>query len=210
MSQNRSHAVMAQRHEAADSLDLFPTPGWATRALCEQLTALGYDLRMAAVWEPACGLGHMSRVLPEYFGATFSSDAADHGYGDIMDFLFADMAGDFDWIVTNPPFRLSAQFATHALKQARMGVALLVRSSFLEGISRWRQIYDVDPPSHVFQFVERVPMCKGRVDPELSTATSYSWLVWTPPRGRKDTILRWIPPCRKRLERPEDYAEAAA
>jgi len=30
--QNRSHAVMAQRHEAADSVDDFPTPPWATRA----------------------------------------------------------------------------------------------------------------------------------------------------------------------------------
>jgi hypothetical protein len=31
--QNTSHAVMAQRHEAADSPDDFPTPPWATRAL---------------------------------------------------------------------------------------------------------------------------------------------------------------------------------
>lgn len=30
MSQNISHAVMAQRVEALDSLDDFPTPPWAT------------------------------------------------------------------------------------------------------------------------------------------------------------------------------------
>lgn len=34
MAQNRSHAVMSQRVEAHDSLDHFPTPPWATRALC--------------------------------------------------------------------------------------------------------------------------------------------------------------------------------
>lgn len=37
MSQNTSHAVMAQRAEAHDSLDDFPTPPWATRALIEHV-----------------------------------------------------------------------------------------------------------------------------------------------------------------------------
>lgn len=35
--QNTSHAVMAQRYEAADSPDDFPTPPWATRALIEHV-----------------------------------------------------------------------------------------------------------------------------------------------------------------------------
>lgn len=35
--QNTSHAVMAQRIEAKDSLDDFPTPPWATRALIEHV-----------------------------------------------------------------------------------------------------------------------------------------------------------------------------
>ena len=33
--QNTSHAVMAKRFEENDSLDDFPTPPWATRALFE-------------------------------------------------------------------------------------------------------------------------------------------------------------------------------
>ena len=33
MAQNTSTAVMARRAEAPDSLDFFPTPPWATRAL---------------------------------------------------------------------------------------------------------------------------------------------------------------------------------
>ena len=37
MEQNTSHAVMAQRHESLDSLDDFPTPPWATRALLEHV-----------------------------------------------------------------------------------------------------------------------------------------------------------------------------
>lgn len=42
MSQNTSTAVMQRRVEAHDSLDDFPTPPWATRALCEWLEAQGY------------------------------------------------------------------------------------------------------------------------------------------------------------------------
>jgi hypothetical protein len=35
--QNTSHAVMAQRTEAANSPDDFPTPPWATRAFIEHI-----------------------------------------------------------------------------------------------------------------------------------------------------------------------------
>ncbi len=45
MSQNRSSAVMQQRSEPPDSLDDFPTPPWATRAICEFLKGLGFELR---------------------------------------------------------------------------------------------------------------------------------------------------------------------
>ena len=65
--QNTSHAVMAQRFEAKDSLDDFPTPAWATRALLEKVI-LDKNFPHHSVWEPACGEGHMAKVLKEYFG----------------------------------------------------------------------------------------------------------------------------------------------
>ena len=37
MTQNKTHAVMSQRHEDKDSKDYFPTPPWATRALFKVL-----------------------------------------------------------------------------------------------------------------------------------------------------------------------------
>jgi hypothetical protein len=50
VKQNTSHAVMAQRFEALDSLDDFPTPPWATRALCEKLIRAGHDLASMSAW----------------------------------------------------------------------------------------------------------------------------------------------------------------
>jgi hypothetical protein len=52
-------------------------------------------------------------------------------------------------------------------------------------------------------------MHKGRLAPEGSTATAYAWLIWIKgPRAEWSTRLRWIAPCRKKLERPGDYPEA--
>jgi hypothetical protein len=47
-------------------------------------------------------------------------------------------------------------------------------------------------------------MVKGRLDKSASTATGYCWLVWE--KGLvSEPRLVWIPPCRKRLERENDY-----
>lgn len=207
MSQNRSNAVMAQRVEPRDSLDFFPTPPWATRALCEHIIGLHGHL----AWDPACGHGDMVRPLQEYALAVAGSDVHDYGYGFIRhDFLMPylpDGIGCAEWIITNPPFRLAERFARRALATASYGVALLVRTGFLESATRYQLFVD-HPPAVVAQFVERVPMFKGRLDPTGSSATAYAWIVWA--KGNADTRLRWIPPCRPRLERDDDYPAPSA
>jgi hypothetical protein len=201
MSQNTSSAVMQQRIEPSDSLDFFPTPAWATRALCEKLggqAALG-DL---SCWEPACGQGHMAKPLAEYFRPVYASDIYPYGFGDTQDFLSA-KDRHAAWIITNPPFRLAAEFILTGLKASRIGVAVLVRAAFLESIDRYQNLFSKTPPSRILQFAERVPMFKGRLDPRGSTATAYCWVVW---QGNPNTtIFDWIAPCRKRLEKPGDY-----
>jgi hypothetical protein len=89
MKQNTSHAVMAQRFESLDNLDDFPTPPWATRALCEYLTRMGLELGFMSVWEPACGRGHMARPFTEYFGTVHASDIHPYGHGAVFDFFRA-------------------------------------------------------------------------------------------------------------------------
>lgn len=211
MTQNTSHAVMAQRHEPADSLDLFPTPLWATRALCQFLRTADPNLHEKRVWEPACGLGHMSRALSEYFGLVYSSDAHDYGHGAVRDFLFPGDEPAFDWIITNPPFRLAEEFAHAMIDRAVFGCAILVRTTFLEGVGRWNKLFSKRKPTYILQFTERVPMHKGRVVENGSTATSYCWVIWEcrphRPCGVGAPAIIWIPPCRRKLEKPGDYVE---
>lgn len=208
MTQNLSSAVMQQRREPHDSLDFFPTPPWATRALCEALEREGECLGLLSCWEPACGEGHMVRPLRERFRSVIATDVHQYGHGDLRDFLLPDpLVGGVDWIITNPPFRLGEAFAETAIGRARRGVALLVRSAFLEGVGRYERLYEQFPPSVILQFTERVPMHKGRLDPHGSTATAYCWVVWLV-GNRAPVRFRWIAPCRRRLERDGDYEAA--
>jgi hypothetical protein len=147
----------------------------------------------------------MSKVLWEYFADVHSSDVFDYGYGSKVDFLSGPyQSKSFDWVITNPPFRLAEAFIQTALDVARVGVAVLVRTVFVESIGRYERLFKPNPPRLMAQFTERVPMVKGRLDKKASTATGYCWLVWV--HGSKNAPeLVWIPPCRKDLEKPNDY-----
>lgn len=217
--QNKSSAVMQRDHEPHDSLGDFPTPPWATRALCERLQnpcdiLLNGDRPKSALstWpltcrEPAANRGHMVKALREYFPTVEASDIFDYGAGfAVQDYLFGPDPDPVDWTITNPPFRLAEQFIARALATSTQGVAVIVRSAFLEGIGRYRGLFSQTPPTNILQFSERVVMHKGRLSAKGSTATAYCWLIWNKrePKGGP-TEFDWIPPCRKQLERPEDY-----
>lgn len=219
MSQNTSTAVMQRRNEAHDSLDDFPTPPWATRALVEHVLYPYFDadLSKQSVWEPACNRGYMAKPLKEYFQRLHTSDIRDYSLeaddfcqDRVVDFLWPGSespviaANGIDWIITNPPFRLAEQFIDRAFAlRPRGGVAVILRTAFLEGIGRHQSLFSTNPPTVVAQFAERVPMVRGRPDEEAASATAYCWLVWF--TGGKDTRLVWIPPCRNQLERTDDY-----
>ncbi|KFL31431.1 hypothetical protein JP75_07700 [Devosia riboflavina] len=218
MAQNTSSAVMQQRLDHGDKLNYFPTPLWATRALIRWIIENIGPVEGLTCLEPACGQGHMARALAEFFQSVSASDLVDRGYGTQADFLFPDDTSEFDWIITNPPFSLAEEFILRALLRARVGVAMLVRTAFIEGEGRYLKLFRPAPPRAFLQFVERVPMFKGVVrnpaelywDEEAqkwrrpSSATAYSWVVWVKDHdGRPE--LAWIPPSRRKLERPGDY-----
>lgn len=200
---------MAQRAEAMDSLDDFPTQPWGTRALVEHVIRPDAAFSLGTTcWEPACNRGYMARPLTEYFENVWATDVFDYGYAghdDTEDFLYPTTRArePIDWIISNPPFRLAEQFIAKARAEAQIGCAMLVRTAFLEGVGRYRRLFSVTPPTFVAVFTERLPMVKGRVDREAASATSYSWLVWV--HGQPPRPTMWIPPCRALLERDSDY-----
>lgn len=200
-------SVMARRHEAPDSLDFYPTPPWATRALCK--VVLGFDDGLSC-WEPAAGEGHMAEVLREFFPIVHASDVHDYGKGYAIGSFTGEgpdvAACPFQphWIISNPPFNLGEEFVLRALAQARSGVAMLLRTVWVEGGERYQGIFSKTPPSMIAVFCERVPMQKGSWNPDGSSATSYAWFIWRKPVATTTQFV-WIPPGqRQALERPDD------
>jgi hypothetical protein len=210
MTQNRSSAVMHQRTEAPDALDDFPTMPWATRAVLEIIKEIevryGHDMRpYMTAREPCANRGYMVRPMEEVFGTVHPSDVHDYGSGyPVLDYLFPGPMLPAQWTVMNPPFNMACRFILKSFETPGwVGTAALVRTGFLEGVGRFNKLFSQRAPNIIAQFVERVPMLKGRVDPKGSTASSYCWMIWR--EGLPERQFRWIPPCRKRLERPGDY-----
>jgi hypothetical protein len=199
---------MASRKEPDDSLDYFPTPPWATRALVERvLPVLGIHFGVrgqpdVSIWEPACGDGHMAEVLREYERDVSASDVHEYGYGEVDDFL--ELNRRAAWIITNPPFGHKATaFIRHALGLATEGVAMFLQLRYLEGIDRYNLVFRDRPPTLFAPFVERVPLHRGRLEPRGSTATAYCWVVWV--KGMAPRPPFWIPPGQRKLcSRPDD------
>lgn len=204
--QNTSSAVMQQNREPHGSLGDFPTPPWATRAMLRQLN----PLLTGTCREPAANRGHMVRPLRAFSHQVEASDIHDYGAGfPVQDYLFGPNPETVDWTITNPPFQLAEQFIARALVTSREGVAVIVRSAFLEGVGRYRGLFSVTPPALVLQFSERVVMHKGKLSAKGSTATAYCWIIWKHLHNGP-TQMGWIPPCRKQLEMPDDYLTEVA
>lgn len=204
-TQNISTAVMQRRVEPHKSLDDFPTPPWATRALLEHLAQRGWINDLHEVREPCANRGHMVDPLREFFPVVWASDIHNYGRGfPIFDYVGMEVSPEVDWTFANPPFRLAEAFIERMLATSRIGCAVIVRTSFLEGVNRYKGLWAKTPPALTLQFAERVVMHKGKLSAKGSTATSYCWIVWrhghigVPEQG-------WIGPCRKRLERASDY-----
>jgi hypothetical protein len=197
---------------APEELDYFPTPPWAARAGAELIKTL--DPEALTCLEPACGGGHMVHGLKDYFTHVYASDVFFHESPvefprSVLDFLSPDVRlGRVDWIITNPPFKVAADFVRLGLERASRGVAMLLRIAFLEGQARHPLLYGETPVTVVAPFAERVPMVKGRWDPAASSATAYAWFIWLKPSVnpfRDAPVLRPIAPGAKaRLTKPDD------
>ena len=86
----------------------------------------------------------MSIPLLEYFGTVDSSDVYDHGYGDVQDFLSTETPLKrecYDWVITNPPFKMAEEFINKGLQVSKVGTAMLCRTVFIESIGRYKRLF---------------------------------------------------------------------
>lgn len=145
------------------------------------------------IWEPACGLLHISNVLEEHGYYVWSTDIDSRGL-DIPEIDFLKCTGKWDGdIVTNPPYSLAEEFVRKSLEmiQPNNKVAMLLRLQFLEGQKR-RKLFDEYPPFFVYVFSKRINCPKnGDLSKPQHSTMSFAWFVWR--KGYQGPpCIRWI------------------
>jgi hypothetical protein len=166
-----------QRHALSDRKDdLYETPTVAVRALLEA------EHLPAQIWEPACGPGAIVRVLRGAGHQVFASDLVERGCPDStcgIDFLMETKApAGVEAIITNPPYKLAAEFVAKGLDLVPY-VAMLLRLSFLESARR-ALILDGGNLARVHAFANRLPMMHraGWDGPTSTSNVVYAWFIW--------------------------------
>lgn len=157
--------------------DLYETPPVAVRAL------LDAEPLPHRLWEPACGPGAIVRELRAAEHDVLASDLIDYQSSDQdlanRDFLLEQvLPSGIEAIVTNPPFKITTQFAAHAIKLCPK-VYLLLRLTFQESIRR-TPILEGGSFARVHVFRERLPMMHraGWQGPRATNPTAYAWFIW--------------------------------
>lgn len=180
-------------NEEREVNDYYATDPKALEMLLERETFFPY------IWEPACGGGHLSKVLTEHGYKVRSSDIVDRGYPntEIIDFLQVkkdtyskNYTRD---IITNPPYKYAREFVKKALDISMDGtkVAMFLKLTFLEGQAR-RTLFSQYPPTKIYVFSQRQICAKnGDFTNTKSSAVAYAWFIWK--KGFKgEPSIYWI------------------
>ena len=152
--------------------DFYETPYTLTRKFLD----VEYFNKNSTVCEPACGGGAITRVLKEHW-----EDDKVTAYDQETNFLWE--TGEYDYIITNPPFSIAFEFIQRAKLVAKSKFAFLLPLSYLHGKKRFDEIYSdrTYGLEKVYVFT-RYPMLGEalREDGKYNTGMMvYAWYVWT-------------------------------
>jgi hypothetical protein len=156
--------------------DLYESPPEAVRAL------LNVEQLPQRIWECACGPGAIVRVLRAAGHIVHATDLVNYGCPDSeagVDFLLErHVPPGIEAIVTNPPFKLAAQFVEHALDLCPL-VIMLLPLTFLEG-QRRSAVLESGHLARIHVFRKRLPRMHrhGWAGPRATSTVAFSWFCW--------------------------------
>ena len=153
------------------------------------------------VWECAAGAGHLAQRLKECGYEVYATDIKERGYelDAVLDFLNAtplSFMGGYD-ILTNPPYKYAKEFVHKGLELLQDGSKcyMFLKLQFLEGSSRFNELFKDQPPKAVYVFKKRVLCAKNgefeRMKEAGGSAVAYAWFVWQKGFIGK-TVIDWI------------------
>lgn len=157
-------------------LDLYPTEGRVTHAFLDVEDVGG------VVAEPCAGPGWMAQVLAGDGRITrvITNDIdpqhqADY-HGDAAYPLADIWQQPVDWVITNPPFNVAHLILPVAFSAARVGVAFLLRLSYMEPADG-RDAWLADHADHMTRQMVLNPRPSFTGDGNTDSVTA-AWFVW--------------------------------
>ncbi len=133
----------------------------------------------------------MSEMLKRYCPSVYSSDIRNTGYGDgEIDFLDYSGKGEFDAIITNPPFKYAQKFIEKAVRETHI-VAMLLKSQYWHAKGRY-DLFTNTPPSYVLPLTWRPDFLEHTRKPgskKGAPTMEVAWSVWI----KGDTTTKYTP-----------------
>ena len=184
--------------------DYYATDSDDFETFLHQLSLDGFTLS-PQIWEPACGEGHIAKVLERWGHEVTATDLHDRGYGKRHDFLseenflftYSDFRAPTSWpgdIITNPPYKgsIDIDFVKKSLEYVEPGryVMMLFKTIWQNSKGRF-ELFQMHKPKYIYNYSFRIRIYKGGVG-ESNNALDYSWFVWQ--KGfTGETKTRFIP-----------------
>lgn len=177
--------------------DFYATPEGAIKDILNAIKLNG------SILEPACGEGHISKILKEYYPTNEivstdliqREDKFNTNIQGNIDFLTYNYNRKFDNIITNPPFNFAQEFIERALQLSNDKVIMFAKIQLLEGSKR-REMFDNTPLKYVYVFSKRQnPLRNGSPTDEKgkpwASTMCFAWFVWE--QGYiGEPIIKWL------------------
>ena len=154
-------------------LDFYQTPQKLTQVLLENQSAI-----QGKILEPCCGSGAISSYLLEQGFGVQATDIKDGEKYDATTFNYWEtIPQPVHWIVTNPPFTDAPIILKYSLEHAKVGVAMLLRLSFLEPCKNRSELLQTYADNFI-QIIPFNPRVKFNPDDKGTDNVTVAWFVW--------------------------------
>lgn len=178
-----------KRIKSLSYCDLYNTPIVALDKLFEHILIKD----CATILEPCAGKGVIADYLKGRGYGIWANELFDHGYKAHWNDDFLEWPEDrvkFDYIITNPPYKLAKEFILKGFDVAQEQYHLL-RLSFLESQGRYDELFSLGHLKNIYTFVKRISCTEGVDEKATANSVPYCWLHFDKNYKGKPT-LHWI------------------
>jgi len=178
--------------------DRYFTPEFATQELCKRVEIADRVLECCAGDEAIANVLRTVTERPVYCNDIVSSNDRVMQYDVALEqnweYMTQSVSG-VDWVVTNPPFSVAPKIVPLAFKYARVGIAMLLRLSYLEpcesvAASRRGQ-WLIDNKSYFSNLIV-LPRISFTGDGKSDNVTC-AWMVWRKDHlGAYNCTVDWV------------------